>query len=638
MPFDLPPLRQSVARQLMLRLAMVGTVFALLTTVVASLIEYRDEIGKIDAVFTDIEEGYLGSVAETLWLEDHDRLALLTMGISRLPNVRYAEVRDANGALRGQAGVLGPEFDVKRNFPLSKLYRDQKLAIGQLTVAATTAPIRRTAIASGLVFGAANLLLVLTASAFLHYLLRKGVGKPLERLALSARQLGRGKPDVSFLTELEQENAGNEFGILVKTLSDMQTELVSALKELKTSERRYRELFTHSPIAFWEEDFSAVKSRLDELRGQTENLDAYLVANPGFIDECGRLASIISVNDAAARLYGAASRDDLLGALPRVLTPSSRHILRQGLLALWAGEEEMVQESEVRTLTGDLRNVVIHWLVLPADKQASCRILVSQEDITERAAARHSLALTVERLMQSNSELERFSHAAAHDLAEPVRSIVSFSQLLERRLSDSYDKEIKEYLGFLIAAARRMQAQVQGLRDYVRLGEGVDNRGGVELQDLAQKAVDFLKEPIRLAQATVEIGPLPHVYANAEQITDVFRNLIDNAVKFRRPGEPPRIRINAERIDGEWTICVADNGIGIDPRYASDIFQVFRRLNPPSHATGEGIGLSLCRRAIERHGGRMWVESSLGQGSAFHFTLPASDGEGKEAEEATPAS
>lgn len=638
MPFDLPPVRQSVARQLMMRLAMVGTVFALLTTVVASLIEYQDEIGGIDDVFTEIEEGYLGSVAETLWLEDHDRLALLTMGISRLPNVGYADVRDANGALLGQAGVLGPEFDVRRSFPLNKLYRDRKLAIGQLTVAASTAPIRRTAIANGLVFGAANLLLVLAASAFLHYLLRKGVGKPLERLAVSARQLGRGKPDVSFLTELEQENAGNEFGILVKTLSDMQTELASALKELKASERRYRELFTHSPVALWEEDFSAVRHRLDEVRAETLDLDAYLVANPGFIDECGQLVSIISVNEAAARLYGAASRDELLGSLSRVLTPSARQTLRHGLLALWTGEEEMVQESEVRTLTGDLRSVVIHWLVLPADKQASCRILVSQEDVTERAAARHSLAITVERLMQSNSELERFSHAAAHDLAEPVRSIVSFSQLLERRLSDSYDKEIKEYLGFLIAAARRMQAQVQGLQDYVRLGEGVDNRAEVDLGLLAGKAIDFLKEPLRLAQAAVETGPLPHVYANAEQITDVFRNLIDNAIKFHRPGEPPRIRINGERIDGEWAISVTDNGIGIDPRYASDIFQVFRRLNPPSHATGEGIGLSLCKRAIERHGGRMWVESSLGQGSTFHFTLPASDGEGKEAEEATPAS
>lgn len=638
MPFDLPPVRQSVARQLMMRLAMVGTIFAFLTTVVASLIEYNDEIGKIDAVFEDIEEGYLGSVAETLWLEDHDRLALLTMGISRLPNVGYAEVRDTNGALVAQAGVPSPEFDVKRDFPLSKLYRDQKLSIGRMTVAASTAPVRKAAIGNGLLFGVANLMLVLAASAFLHYLVRRGVGMPLERLAVSARRLGQGKTDVSFLTELERDNAGNEFGILVKTLSDMQTELAGALSELKASERRFRELFTHSPIPLWEEDFSDVKRRLDELRGQTEDLDAYLVANPQFIEECARSVTIINVNQAAVRLYGASSRDELLGSLTRVLTPSARQTLRHGLLALWAGEDEMVQESEVRTLTGDLRNVVIHWLVLPTDKHAPCRILVSQEDITERAVARHSLAVTVERLMQANSELERFSHAAAHDLAEPVRSIVSFSQLLERRLSDSYDKEIKEYLGFMIAAARRMQAQVQGLQDYVRLGEGVDNRAEVDLGLLARKAAEFLKEPARMTQAAIEIGPLPHVYANAEQITDVFRNLIDNAIKFHRSGETPRIRIDAERVDGEWAISVADNGIGIDPRYASDIFQVFRRLNPPSHATGEGIGLSLCKRAIERHGGRMWVESSLGEGSTFHFTLPASDGERKGAEEATPAS
>jgi light-regulated signal transduction histidine kinase (bacteriophytochrome) len=185
---------------------------------------------------------------------------------------------------------------------------------------------------------------------------------------------------------------------------------------------------------------------------------------------------------------------------------------------------------------------------------------------------------------------------------------------------------IKDYLGYLVAAAKRMQTQIEGLQEYARIGEGVENRELVSLDLLAKQAFDMLREQIRLTQAEIEVNFLPKAFVNADQITDVFRNLIDNAIKFRRQGARPVIRIGAERRDGEWMIAVKDNGIGIDPRYASDVFQVFRRLSPPSHATGEGIGLSLCRRVIERHGGRMWLESALGQGSTFYFTLPASEG------------
>ncbi|CAA6605390.1 Signal transduction histidine kinase [Rhodospirillaceae bacterium LM-1] len=626
MPMQFSPVQMSVARQLMLRLALVSGLFALMATFAAVFIEYRDESSKIEEVFSQIEEGYLGSLTETAWLEDRDRLSLLVMGIARLPNVVHVEVRDPNGAKLSQAGAPSDDAAFRRSFHMTKRYKDRELVIGTLSVYATDVHIKDKAFENALVFGLANLFLVLAASTYLYAIVRGLISAPLGKLTLFAHRLGKGQEETAILVDLEMRHAQNEFGLLVRTLGEMQASLNKNIAELRASEERYRELFAYSPIALWEEDFSPLKERLEALRAQTDNLEAYIDAHPNFVHECASLIRVIDVNNATLRMHGANSKSELLGELSRIFTPASLRGFQLELMAIWNGKNELAFESEVRTLTGETRDVLIHWLVLPASRAKLDRVIVSQEDITERTVARHSLAVTVERLMETNSELERFTHAAAHDLAEPVRGIVSFSQLLERHLSNSYDKEIKDYLGYLVAAAKRMQTQIEGLQEYARIGEGVENREMADLDQLAKQAFGMLREQIRLTQAEIEVNFLPKAFVNADQITDVFRNLIDNAIKFRRQGARPVIRIGAERRDGEWTISVKDNGIGIDPRYASDVFQVFRRLSPPSQATGEGIGLSLCRRVIERHGGRMWLESALGQGSTFYFTLPASEG------------
>lgn len=626
MSFRFPKPSASVAKQLMLRLALVGAVFSLLTTAAASLLEYKDEIGRIEDMFSDIQEGYLGSVVETAWLEDRDRLSILAMGIAHLPNVARVEVRDAAGGLLVHAGGKHEDFDVKRDFAMVREYKGQPMVLGNLRVFASTGAIKESAIRNGLIFGLTNLILVGAAATFLYHMVRLSISQPLQRLSVSALRIGRGEDGVSFLDHLNVGNADNEFGVLIATLADMQQDLKTTHAQLASSESRYRELFTSAPIALWEEDYSSVALRLTVMKGHVDDFVAYLDANPTFVQECAALVKVIDVNDAAVRMHGAKSKQELLGSLAKVFTPTTLTSFRLALLALWNGERELTAESEMRTLAGEVRDIVVHWMIRPSSSGVQNRVIVSHEDVTERVEARHSLAITVERLMQANSELERFTHAAAHDLAEPVRGVVSFSQLLERRMSADADPEIKDYLGFLTAAAKRMQAQVQGLQDYVRIGEGVENRETADLGGLARRAADRLRETLRLAQAEIVYGPLPKVFVNAEQIADVFRNLIDNAVKFKRSGVQPVVKISAARHGDEWAVSVEDNGIGIDPRYATDVFQIFRRLNPPSRATGEGIGLALCKRIIERHGGRMWVESNLGQGATFHFTLPASDG------------
>jgi light-regulated signal transduction histidine kinase (bacteriophytochrome) len=249
-------------------------------------------------------------------------------------------------------------------------------------------------------------------------------------------------------------------------------------------------------------------------------------------------------------------------------------------------------------------------------------VIVALEDITERKTTERSLSMTVEKMVQANSELERFAYVAAHDLREPVRGIVSFAQLLERHLGGQIDKDAEDYLQFLIAAANRMQQQVQGLLDYSRAGTGGRGYTAVDMDQVLASVWEAMAGDIAASHAVIDADPLPQVVGDASQLAEVFRNLLGNALKFARAGVAPVIRVSAEQVKGDWVFSVRDNGIGIDPRYASEIFQVFRRLHGVGVYPGTGIGLATCRRIIERHGGRIWMAPAPDQGTILCFSLP----------------
>ncbi len=226
-----------------------------------------------------------------------------------------------------------------------------------------------------------------------------------------------------------------------------------------------------------------------------------------------------------------------------------------------------------------------------------------------------------EALARSNAELEQFAHVISHDLREPLRMVSSYLQLLEHGYAEQLDEQAKDFIAYAVDGADRMQAMIKSLLTYAR----VDTQGGpLKLVDcervLAHTLMD-LKITIEEAHASITHDTLPTVHADAVQLEHVFQNLISNAIKFR--GETlPRIHIAAERQADTWCFSVSDNGIGIDPQYADEIFKVFRRLHTREEYPGLGIGLAFCKRIVERHGGRIWVESEPGQGATFFFTLP----------------
>jgi light-regulated signal transduction histidine kinase (bacteriophytochrome) len=244
------------------------------------------------------------------------------------------------------------------------------------------------------------------------------------------------------------------------------------------------------------------------------------------------------------------------------------------------------------------------------------------QDVTARKQAEAELHDAVERLTVSNSELERFAYVASHDLQEPLRTITSFTQLLDRRLGQTLEAEDRESFAFVVGAAKRMSLLINDLLAYSRVNSRGIHFTTVSLERACNSALDNLHETIAESQAEITVGGLPQVIGDAIQLMQVFQNLIGNAIKFRRTGVAPRVMVSAMRQGDEWIVSVADNGIGVADSN-QDIFEIFRRLHPASSFPGSGVGLAICKRIVQRHNGRIWFDTRLGEGTTFHFALPA---------------
>jgi len=243
-------------------------------------------------------------------------------------------------------------------------------------------------------------------------------------------------------------------------------------------------------------------------------------------------------------------------------------------------------------------------------------------ELSELQDAHATLEARTEDLQRSNSELEQFAYVASHDLQEPLRKVASFCQLLQRRYAGRLDAKADEYIEHAVDGAKRMQALINDLLAFSRVGRTAQRREPVSCAVLLAQAWANLAADVRRTQATIEVGELPVVLGEASLLTAVFQNLINNALKFRAD-EPPRVTVSVRR-DGEfWLFSFSDNGIGIEPEYAERIFVIFQRLHDKATYPGTGIGLAMVRKIIEYHGGRIWLDTTITAGARFWFTPPA---------------
>jgi light-regulated signal transduction histidine kinase (bacteriophytochrome) len=243
-------------------------------------------------------------------------------------------------------------------------------------------------------------------------------------------------------------------------------------------------------------------------------------------------------------------------------------------------------------------------------------------DVTETKTAQIKLEATLKELERSNRELEQFAYAASHDLQEPMRMMKGFSDLLQRRFkSQVSDPKILEFLGFISEGADRMQALISDLLTYSRVTTRGTEFKTVDLEKVLEKVIRNIQFSMEENHAEILNGRLPVVKADETQMGQLFQNLLSNAIKFRGEKDP-QIKIGYTERESEWEVSVKDNGIGIDPQFRERIFVIFQRLHERETYPGTGIGLALCKKIIERHGGRIWVESEPGKGANFYFTIP----------------
>ena len=234
--------------------------------------------------------------------------------------------------------------------------------------------------------------------------------------------------------------------------------------------------------------------------------------------------------------------------------------------------------------------------------------------------ARQKLEESVAELGRSNADLQQFAYVASHDLQEPLRMVSSYTQLIARRYKGKLDADADEFIAFAVDGANRMQRLILDLLAYSRVNTAGRQFEPTAMETVLKAALNNLTNAVKESQAIITHDPLPAVMGDDKQLAQLFQNLLSNAVKFGG-AQPPRIHISAKQTDGEWLFSVRDHGIGLDPQYADRIFVIFQRLHTREEYPGTGIGLAICKKIVERHGGRMWVESELGKGATLYFTL-----------------
>lgn len=499
-------------------------------------------------------------VAEPRLIPDR---SVLQMGI-------YTE--DVNRCLQKQTGVVqASDF---RGVPAFMAYRwipDRQLClVVKIDQAEAYHPIR--------VFGGTIVLisiLGLLVAAGIALALARSLTRPIVALQDGVARFSDGELDLRL-----DESSHDELGQLAAEFNKM----AEALTEQQTHLRRRAERFF--------------------------NLSLDLLCT---INSSGRL---LDLNPAWEQTLGY-SREELRGHLiTRLVHPDDLELTTSALQGV-SSETPGRFESRIRHKDAEYR-----WLAWVVVGSAQDQILyAAARDVTERRIAEEKLRKQAEDLERSNQELEQFGYVASHDLQEPLRLVTNYVQLLARRYQGELDEDADEFIGYALEGTDRMRNLLADLLAYSQVGTSVKEFVRVSLEETLKRVTDNLQLVIEANNAVITHEPLPPVLADDIQMMQLFQNLISNAIKFKSK-ELPRIHVGVRQLEERWLLFVRDNGIGIDPKYTEQVFVIFQRLHQPDQYPGTGIGLAIARKIVERHGGRIWVDSESGKGATFYFTLP----------------
>jgi len=403
-------------------------------------------------------------------------------------------------------------------------------------------------------------------------------------------------------------------------------ETVGKKTMLLNARRIYREANKTQMILLAIEDITERKRSEEETAEAKAYLESSLASTPDGVLLLDKQVRFTYVNPIFLECLGRESKDFIGKTVPEIspsfMTPETTKIIAErAKRRVQTGEPIVGVEVELIGKEGKMIPISYSAAGIKDEKGNVIGEVVFLRDITERKKAEETLKKTMEDLTRSNKELEQFAYVASHDLQEPLRMVASYTQLLEKRYKDKLDKDADEFIDYTVDGANRMQRLINDLLNYSRVGTRGKPFEMIDCKSVLDQALTNLQMAIAESDAVVTHDALPTIFADESQMVQLFQNLIDNAIKFRSK-KTPEIHIGIEEKKTEWTFSVTDNGIGIDPQYKDRIFVIFQHLHRKEEYTGTGIGLSLCKRIVERHGGKIWVESELGKGSTFYFTIP----------------
>lgn len=335
-----------------------------------------------------------------------------------------------------------------------------------------------------------------------------------------------------------------------------------------------------------------------------------------------RHGRLIFANREAVRLMAAGSAEELIDRpVLDCIHPDYHPVVRDRIGALrQPGDESPPIRQKLIRVDGTVVDADVASCAVMVDGQIA--VLAIAVDATRTARAEAQVQSIFDDLQRSNDELRQFAAAASHDLQEPLRQVATYVQMLERRYSDLLDQDGRDFIQFSVAGVKRMRCLLHDLATYAQLQSSGPPLKRLELAPVVKAAIGDHQQAIDRLGAKISLSTLPTVMGDDKQISLLFSNLLDNALRYSRSGVPPVISVNVNRQGAFWRFAISDNGIGIAPEYQTAIFDVFTRLHGVGQSDGSGFGLAICRRIVERHGGRLWVESQPDCGSTFYFTLP----------------
>ncbi|MGA7576682.1 MAG: ATP-binding protein [Desulfobaccales bacterium] len=459
---------------------------------------------------------------------------------------------------------------------------------------------------------ALSILAVLLAAAMIF--LQRSVVKPVLQLHEGAEIIGAGNLDhkVGIASRDEIGDLSRAFDLMTGNLQQRTAELTQTVAQLEEEVRNRQEA---------EE---AIRAASAYARSLIEaSLDPLVTISPE--------GKITDVNQATERATGI-DRARLVGTdfsdyftEPAKAREGYRQVFSRGLVVDYP--------LTLRHASGRLLEVLYNAAIYRNEAGEVQGVFAAARDITERKRAEQELARLNEELEQrvqertaelerSNRDLEDFAYISSHDLQEPLRKIANFSEMLARQYQGQLDEHGVRYFGYVTDGAKRMQDLINDLLNYSRVGRAEIPLTPASLEDILKGTLNDLHTVIKDSRAEISHEPLPALQVNPHQLGQLLQNLLTNAIKFHG-GQPPRIHLAARQEDSEWVFSVRDYGIGFEPQYADGIFKVFKRLHSKEEYPGTGIGLAVCKKIVERHGGRIWAEAEPGRGATFYFTIPA---------------